>query len=108
MRSVQTFPSEVGCSQRGKARSFSDTDVICYMPPACWRVFLSNVMRARRWRKALGKYTNPTSRAPLAGERKGTPTQVRALAHPRSTPGATGTTGGCLIVPPHEAVRGSG
>lgn len=83
MRSVQTFPSEVCCSQRGQARSLSGTDGICDMPPACWKVFLSNVLRAWRWRKALGKHTNLTSRGHLGGERHGTPTPARALPHPQ-------------------------
>lgn len=53
--------------------------------------------------KAPGKYTNLTSRVHLGGERRGTPYR-RRHSPPSSTPGATGTTGGLLTVPPWPLV----
>lgn len=81
--SVQTFPSEVNCSQRGQASPFSCTDVIsCHMPYACWSVFLSNLMRAWQRRQALRTYTYQTGRVHLAGDRKGTPHRRRHSSTP--------------------------
>lgn len=62
IRSVQTFPSEVNCSQRGEASSFSCTDVISrHTPHACWSVFLSHLMRARQRRHPRTRQVGFTS-----------------------------------------------